>query len=194
MPLDFTDHMGRLIADIAARCPELSHVDPARLLTCFSQARSAGTGGTYAKIAPLRFEGGAEVVERRGRVWQMPKLTFESREVLYLVYFTLPRFCDLPFEQKLITTFHELYHISPDFNGDLRRLPGKNYAHGHSREAYNRRMRALTEAYLALPERDGLLDPLRVDFKALLARHGRVVGRRMRVPTPIRVHDPLAGR
>jgi hypothetical protein len=194
MPFDFTDHMSRLIADIAGRCPELAHIDPSRVLTCFSQARSANTRGVYAKILPLRFEGGAEVVEQRGRVWQMPKITFEGRELLYLVYFYLPRFCNLTFEHKLITTFHELYHVSPDFNGDLRRLPGRKYAHGQSRDAFNARVRAMAERYAALPQPDGLLEPLRVDFRTLQATRGPIVGRKMRMPKPIKLYDPAAGQ
>lgn len=184
MPFDFTAHMSRLIEDIVLCCPDFGHIDSSRLLTCFSQTRAAGMSGLYAKICPLRFEGGVDVVESRGRVWQMPRVEREGRDILYLVYFYVPRFCDLGFEAKLVTTFHELHHVSPDFNGDLRRFPGKNYAHGHSRDAYNDRMRRLVERYLALPPTNGLMEPLRGDFKTLLSLHGEVVGRTMPMPKP----------
>lgn len=189
MAFDFTAHMAQVIADIAAHCPEFAHIDCSRLLTCFAQSRTCGTRGVYAKIAPLRFEGGADVVEQHGCVWQMPNIKHEGREVLYLIYFYLPRFCNLTLESKLVTIFHELYHISPEFNGDLRRLPGRNWAHGHSRKAYNEKMRALVHKYLALPPTDGLLRPLEVDFAALVARHGGVVGRRMIMPKPIALNS-----
>ena len=39
--------------------------------------------------------------------------------------------------ERLLTLVHELYHISPRCDGDLRRFKGRNHAHGHSRKAYD---------------------------------------------------------
>ena len=39
--------------------------------------------------------------------------------------FYLPRFCDQSLDEKLSTVMHELWHISPAFDGDIRRLPGR---------------------------------------------------------------------
>ncbi len=52
--------------------------------------------------------------------------------MLYLVTFCLPRFLDQDFDDKFITLFHELYHISPRFEGDLRRHEGRCALHSHS--------------------------------------------------------------
>jgi hypothetical protein len=43
-------------------------------------------------------------------------------------------------------TFHELYHVSPAFDGDIRRF-GKNDAHGSSTKQYNA-LRGTGDAYL----------------------------------------------
>jgi hypothetical protein len=32
--------------------------------------------------------------------------------------------------------FHELYHISPEFNGDIRRMGKFKSAHGHSKKSF----------------------------------------------------------
>ena len=60
--------------------------------------------------------------------------------MLYLLSFYLPRFCDQPCPEKLATIVHELWHIGPRFDGDLRRLAGRCYAHGHSEAVFHREM------------------------------------------------------
>ncbi|WP_318258330.1 putative metallopeptidase [Geobacter anodireducens] len=131
--LNVTRELERLIAHVTGRVPELAHIDPTRLLVCISSTRGAGVRGTYARIHPLRFPGGARSVERRrGRhtwVSTMPTIVHRQVEILYIIYFLVPRFLDLSLREKLITVFHELYHISPAFDGDIRRFPGRNYAH-----------------------------------------------------------------
>ena len=39
--------------------------------------------------------------------------------MLYLLSFYLPRFLKLPWREKLATVIHELWHVNPQFNGDL---------------------------------------------------------------------------
>lgn len=184
--LNLTAALERLIADIAGRIEEFRHVDPDRLMVCLSATRGGGVHGTYAKIHPLRFPGGETVsrVRRRGRYWTctMPTVTHQGREMLYVVYFLAPRFFDLPLREKLITVFHELYHISPAFDGDIRRFPGRNYAHGSSTRTYNRRMGELVDAWLAAEPNPALLAFLDGDMAALRGRHSTIVGRKMTAP------------
>ena len=124
--LDFTLHMRRLCAEIAGRLPDFAHLDPQRIATRICQTRKRVSHGIHATLTPLRFAGGGRTVERRGRTWTIEPLFDDSgRELLYLLSFYLPRFCNQPFEDKLATVFHELWHISPEFDGDLRRLPGR---------------------------------------------------------------------
>ncbi len=184
--LNLTAALERLIADIVRRSDEFRHVDPARVLVCVASTRGGGVHGTYAKIHPLRFEGGsrARVLRRRRSqvTIEMPTVTHRGMEMLYVVYFLIPRFLDLPFREKLITVFHELYHISPAFDGDIRRFPGKNYAHGSSTKRYNAYMGKLADDWLARLEDPRLVAFLEGDMNALRARHRTIVGRKF--PTP----------
>jgi hypothetical protein len=183
--LNLTGELERLIRDITARTPEFEHIAPEKLLVCVSTGRP-GAGGSLAKIHPLRFAGGEKSMKRRrGRrsvLCTMPTITHQGEEMLYVIYFMVPRFLELPFREKLITIFHELYHISPDCDGDIRRFPGRNYAHGSSTKVYNAQMGKLVDAYLErLPERSAL-DFLDGNLASLRSRHKAIVGRRLQAP------------
>ncbi len=184
--LNVTGELEKLIRLIAEIVPELNHVDPSRVLVCVASTRGGGVHGTYAKIHPLRFAGGECNMEvRRGRkreTWSMPAVKHRGIDMLYIIYFLVPRFLDLPLEEKLITIFHELYHISPDFNGDIRRFPGKNYAHGSSRKKYNALMSQLVDGFREKLEDEGPLEFLKEDMKTLRNGYGTLVGRRFPAP------------
>ena len=91
----------------------------------------------------MRFRDGALTRRVGGTVYQVQRYFVGGREMLYLVTFCLPRFLDQTFEEKLVTVFHELYHISPNFDGDLRRHEGRYAVHSRSKRAYDERMAAL---------------------------------------------------
>jgi hypothetical protein len=99
-----------------------------------------------------------------------------GREMLYLLTFCLPRFLDQDFDDKFITLFHELYHISPSFDGDLRRHPGRCAIHSSSKRRYDQHMAALAREYLASRPDPALHAFLRLNFAQLERRHGSVVG------------------
>ena len=183
--LNLTGELERLIRDIAVRTPELQHVVPERLLVCVSSGRPSA-GGSLAKIHPLRFAGGEKsVTSRRGRrrvLCTMPTITHQGEEVLYVIYFLVPRFLELPFREKLITVFHELYHISTAFDGDIRRFPGRNYAHGSSTKSYNAHMGILVDAYLERLPEHSRLSFLEGNLAALRERHNAIVARRLQAP------------
>ncbi len=185
---DFTGPMEALVEDIVRRLPALAHVRLESLLVTISRARRGGLSGTYARIFPLRFERGAVRTTRRvGRelhTYEMPPLVHHGRDILYIVTFLLPRFQNLTFEQKVATVVHELYHVSEACDGDIRRLPGKNFAHGYSREAYDRKMEALAAEYLADPAHRPFTEFLKPRFHTLEGRHGGVAGRRTSPPAP----------
>jgi hypothetical protein len=184
--VDLTARLSLLAADIRLRVAELAHIDPEGVLFCLSRSRAEGLHGTYARIVPLRFAGGeATVTRRRGRyreTFRLPSLIHEGRERLYLIQILVPRFLRLSFEQKLQTLVHELYHISENFDGDIRRFPGRTYAHGASRKRFDRTVAALTENYLkARPDPD-LLDLLNLSEEQW--RQGRVRLTGLSVPLP----------
>lgn len=183
--LNLTAELERLIADIAARVEAFCHIDPRRLLVCVNSGRSS-PHGTFAKIHPLRFHGGerSRVVKRgRSRIaCIMPEVSHNGVAILYVIYFTLPRFMDRPLHEKLVTIFHELYHISPAFDGDIRRFPGRNFAHGASTKRYNLLMADLVEQYRQLPGSEARIAFLDADMAGLRLRYRAIVGRKMVMP------------
>jgi hypothetical protein len=181
-PFDFCGHMQRLAADVVRHCKELGHIDVSRLLFAVTQARTGYRHGLQARVTPLRFRGGRLTRQRRGIRYQVQRYIVNGKEMLYLVTFCLPRFLDQDFDDKFITLFHELYHISPHFEGDLRRHEGRYCIHSHSKRAYDAAMADLARAYLANGARKDLHNFLRLNFAQLQHRHGQVAG--VVVPRP----------
>ena len=173
-PFDFCGHIRRLCSDIVARCPELRHIEVRRLLFCMTQARTVRLHGLQARVTPLRFRNNALRKRRHGIPYQVQRYIVDGQEMLYLVTFCLPRFLDQEFDDKFVTLFHELYHISPDFDGDLRRHPGRCQMHSHSKRTYDQHMAHLARAYLADGADPSLHAFLRLNFAQLQQRHGKV--------------------
>jgi hypothetical protein len=181
-PFDFCGHVRRLCADIVSRCEELRHIDVSRLLFGMTQARSGRLHGLQARVTPLRMRDGCLRRQRHGIPYQVQRYFVGSREMLYLVTFCLPRFLDQDFDDKFITLFHELYHISPRFDGDLRRHAGRYDVHSHSKRSYDTQMAHLARAYLSDGADPTLHGFLRLNFAQLQQRHGAVAA--VVVPRP----------
>jgi hypothetical protein len=181
-PFDFCGHVRRLCADVVRGCPELGHIDVSRLLFAVTQARGAQPHGLQARVTPLRFRHGQLTRRHQGVCYQVQRYLVNGREMLYLITFCLPRFLDQDFDNKLVTLFHELYHISPAFEGDLRRHDGRYALHTRSQRDYDAHMTHLARAYLAGGPEASLHAFLRLNFAQLQHRHGRVVG--VVVPRP----------
>jgi len=174
--------MLRLIDDIAQHFPPFSHVRSESLLVGMSQARCAHRRGLYAKVVPLRFENGHRFQEKGLKLYEIEPLWYQRQEVLYLIYFVLPRFQNLSFEEKLTTVFHELYHISPKFNGDIRRFPGARFAHTCSKKGFDATALKLGREYLKRTANSHLTDFLKMRFKELERQYGQVVGKKILLP------------
>jgi hypothetical protein len=181
-PFDFCGHIRRLCADIVASCEDLRHIDVSRLLFSVAQARSARPFGLQARVTPLRFHGGELVRRRHSTTYRVQRYFVGRREMLYVVAFLLPRFLDQDFDDKFITLFHELYHISPRFDGDLRRMDGRCTLHSESKRGYDAYMADLARAYLGNGADPKLHSFLRLNFAQLQHRHSQVVG--VVVPRP----------
>lgn len=181
-PFDFTAAMGRLCADVAARCEALRHVHMPRVLVTFTPSRNRSRYGLQARVTPLRFRDG-KLVRRHGSVeYQVQRFFVDGREMLYILTFCLPRFFDQSFDEKLVTVFHELYHVSPAFDGDLRRHPGRYAVHSHSKDRYDSHMSELVEEYLDDHPEPEVFSFLRAGYRELWDRHGGIVG--VVVPRP----------
>ncbi|MCS6851658.1 MAG: putative metallopeptidase [Gemmataceae bacterium] len=189
-PFDFCGHIRRLCADIVARCDELRHIDVNRLLFAVTQARSNRRFGLQARVTPLRFRDGRLIRRRRGVPYQVQRYFIDGQEILYLITFCLPRFLDQDFDDKFITLFHELYHISPAFDGDLRRHQGRYSIHSRSQKKYDAHMAHLARTYLRNGADPALHGFLRLNFAQLQQRHGSVLG--VVVPRPKLLPLPAA--
>jgi hypothetical protein len=187
---DFTLHIRRVCDDMASRLGELSHIDMSRVAVSICHARKAVPYGMFASLTPLRFAGGAVKMARRGRQVTIQRVQDSSgRDMLYILSFYLPRFQNLDLREKLITVLHELWHICPDFSGDIRRHAGRYHAHTHSQAEYDEEMGRLADRWLGLSPPEELWSFLRDDFGQLKARHDRIVGLKVARPRIVTVTE-----
>jgi hypothetical protein len=168
---------------MVGRLPEFGHIDLAQVAFSVTQARKAVPHGLYASLTPMRFSAGGRQTVIRGRPYRVaPLLDSQGREILYILGFCLPRFLNSSLEEKLSTTLHELWHISPQFDGDLRRHDGRCYAHGYSQRDYNGRMDRLAQRWLVRDPPAHLYSFLQWSFDELVAEYGGVIGTRIAAP------------
>ncbi len=181
--LNFTARMRTLCEHVVGTLDEFQHIDLSRVAVSFAQARKPVMHGLQASLTPLRFAGGATTGTVRGRQYTVqPVCDTAGNEMLYVLNFYLPRFMQLVFREKLVTVLHELWHISPNFDGDLRRHAGRCYAHSHSQADYDQQMEPFVEAWLATEPPKVLIDFLQLDFPQVQERYGRVYG--LKLPRP----------
>ncbi|HET6922857.1 MAG TPA: hypothetical protein VFI16_06890 [Anaeromyxobacteraceae bacterium] len=128
----------RLIRDAARRLPELGHVRAGRILVVAGEARRA----SRATIRPARFKQAGRPA--RGR--RKPLVRVKGRTILYVVTLRPLWFVASTPEARIDTVLHELYHVSPRFDGTLHR--GRRHTR-LPRPRYDRRIRALRRRYLA---------------------------------------------
>lgn len=175
MAFHYTDALTRVIDDLSRCLPDFAHVDVRRVAVAYTRARKRTTYGTFAKTVPL-----AGVSPSR----RLPHdYVLNGRPVLYAVYFYLPRFHDQSFEDKIITIVHELFHMSPAFDGTLRLFDGRNYAHGPSRDEYEAHIEPLAHDYLRARNGAPHLDFLKLSTEELVRTHGALQGFWLRMPT-----------
>ncbi|WP_437185980.1 hypothetical protein SH668x_003107 [Planctomicrobium sp. SH668] len=181
-PLDFTQSMARLCHDITERHEAFAHIDISRVAICFTQTRSRTLHGLQAKLTPMRFEDGSLTTTRRGKQYTIQRLMLGKREMSYILTFYLPRFFDQSFSEKFITILHELYHISPLFNGDIRRFSGRCHVHTESQHEYDEKMAEFAREYLKMNPPAHLYDFLKMDYDEIVEQYGGVMG--LQVPIP----------
>ncbi|MBN1114060.1 MAG: hypothetical protein JXA66_01835, partial [Oligoflexia bacterium] len=147
---DYSAAIQNLIGDITRRVHELSYIDPDKVSVILKRSRSKNDEGVWAEVTGLEPEGESLKLThgRTERFFTSKSLLLNGNMVKYVIEFYVPRFINLPFMEKIITVFHELYHISPKFDGNLRFFSGKNYMHGDSIERYDLYMEYLVSKYL----------------------------------------------
>jgi hypothetical protein len=184
VPFDFTQALENLCQDIAERCPELAHIDTKKILFTLTRARVRTKHGLQAKVIPLRFENGQLRGKLRGRWYYPQRYIVGGQEIFYHVSFCVPRFIDSSFEQKLITVIHELYHISPEMNGDIRRLSehGRYAIHSKSQKAFNAKMAEFAVQYLRTRPDPSILKFLYHSWRDFELQYGGIIGNLLAVP------------
>jgi len=175
--------MKTLIEDIVSRCDVFQHIDMSLVLVGCVRARNSANAGLYARTVPLRFENGSLTTTKRGCVYRVPRVIHEGNEVLYIISFCLPRFQNLSFEDKITTVFHELYHVSPQFDGDIRRFEGKHYVHG-SQKKYDELVKTFAQEYMDGQSRRGLIEFLKLSWEELSRDHDAIRWTIYRAPRP----------
>lgn len=190
---DVTAALRSVCEDMTVRVPELRHIDMSRVAISYCQTRRGSLHGTLAKLTPLRFEQGALTTLRDGRSWTIQRLHVGRQEMRYILSVYLPRFFDLPFTEKLNTLVHELYHISPQFDGDIRRFEGRCFAHSSSHRVYDEIVEMLLQDYLRRRSpRSRLLAFLHHDFSALKQSYELITGTRIPIPKLLPLPDRRA--
>ncbi|MEK6269553.1 MAG: hypothetical protein N2B57_02245 [Planctomycetales bacterium] len=183
----FTNRMRSVCEDMASRLPQLAHIQMDRVAISFCQARKSVSHGLQASLTPMRFEDGDRELVQNGQRWRVQQIrNRQNQEMLYLLNFYLPRFQDQPFGEKLVTILHELWHINPTFNGDLRRLPGRCYVHSASEKKYDAFMGTLANEWLARNPSRTAFQFLEMSFDDLQKTYGQVSGLRIPAPKMIR--------
>ena len=134
--INLSDVLSLIIHDMIKATEEFRKFDMNRILVCCASNRRDGRGAIYGKLLPMRFKDGSSIIKHNDKYYTIPKLKVNDFEIFYIIYFYIPRFFDLSAKDKIKVMFHELYHISPDFNGDIRRMGKFKSAHGHSRKAF----------------------------------------------------------
>ncbi len=186
----FTRAIRVLCEDMTRRVPDLAHVDMECVAVGFCQARKGVPHGMQASLTPLRFEKGAETTLERGRRYTCQRIfSSDGREYLYLLNFYLPRFLNHTLGEKLTTIAHELWHISPAFDGDIRRHEGRCYVHGRSQREFDRTAARLAAEWLAGNPPTKLFDFLRLDFRGLQQTKGPIHGQRYPAPKLLPLPD-----
>jgi hypothetical protein len=143
----------------------------------------------------MRFAGGSCVEKRRGRYYRSQTLrSDDGREMLYILSFCLPRFMNVKFREKLATILHEMWHISPQCDGDLRRHEGRCYVHSSSQQKYDAVVLRLADRWLSLDPPPAIYSFLQHRFQDLQRLHGRVYGLRVSRPKLLPITADEAAR
>ena len=202
--INYTERLTLLMEDVVSRVPTLSFIDMADVLV-FARSGRSNAEGAFATCHCLTLppsdpgyyfwrDRSTQRLTRRSEwfVTKSPSVTIGTRDIKYMMSFTLPRFCDQSLERsrkehfysgadpwmaKLDTVVHELYHIDPDLAG-IRRIEREDgtysaNCHGH---LFFEQVAAMVNTYLNSGPSPEVYDFLQDDFTAIDARSGGVVG------------------
>jgi hypothetical protein len=182
--INLTDIIADIIKQISIHSGSYSYIDINRLIVCVGSNKRNSRGAVFGKLVPFKFKDGNNILSYRGKYYTMPEVINNGTAVLYAIYFYLPKFFDLPVAEKLNVIFHELYHISPEFNGDIRRMGKVKKAHGFSRKHFDKKFEKDVKIFHEYISTTEYIDFLKMDSKTLQENY-RVFARRMKIPKPV---------
>jgi hypothetical protein len=182
--INISDVLSLIVHSAIEKCSLFSHIDMSKCHICVSSSRN-GRGGIYGKLVPLRFENGERILLYRGKKYYIPEVKIKDKEILYIIYFYMPKFFNLPAKDKLNVIFHELYHISPEFNGDIRRLGKVKAAHGHSKKHFDTHYEDELDEFFSYIKGTPFMNFLQLDEKGLRKNFKKIKSARMKVPKPV---------
>ena len=186
--INITDIISDVIEQITIKSDIFSHIDINRILVCLGSNRGRSREGIYGKLVPLKFKNGSDILKFDGRYYTMPGIMKSGIPLLYALYFYSPKFFDLPGFEKIKVIFHELYHISPNFNGDIRRLGKIRMAHGSSKKRFDLRFESEVKLFYKYISNTEYMAFLEMDSMSL-EKNYKIYARRMKIPKPIVIKD-----
>lgn len=139
---NFSRAVRLLIRDIAKNVPEFAKVRSENVLVVAGEARRA----SRATIRPTRFQDTASLRSTDGKQ-RKPRIAFRGRKILYVLTLRPLFFRTGGAEKRIETILHELFHLSPAFDGTLasdRRHSVMDAA------AFEAALRPMVKRYLAL--------------------------------------------
>lgn len=178
--IDYTAYLRGIIADISVVCPEFSHIRTDSIIVTFSRSKTNKHTGILAFLAPLRFQNGVTVTTKNGKLYEIPTIVYEGQVKLYMIGFVYPRFIDLPLLEKARTIVHEMYHISERFDGDIRRFPGRTFAHSGRKANFDKEAERIAKEWLQKTKTDTSV--LAMDSQTLKENFSKVIGTRFPRP------------
>ncbi|MDH5717430.1 MAG: putative metallopeptidase [Spirochaetia bacterium] len=132
--INLSDKLFEIIVHIVQEYKIFSHIDVTKLQILISRNRKTHKSGILAKII------GRKEIPAGYSISHFPA------GKLYLIYFYWPRFFEYNFNQKADVIFHELYHISEEFDGSFRKF-GKLY-HGKNKNDFDKEYKSYLQEFI----------------------------------------------
>lgn len=183
--INLTDILTLIIHDMIELTEEFKCFDLNKILICCASNRKDFRGATYGKLLPLRFKDGSEIIKHNGRFYTIPKVKVNNMEILYIIYFYIPKFFNLSAKDKVNVMFHELFHINPEFNGDIRRMGKFKAAHGHSRKSFEEKYIEYADIFFEKIEDTPYYNFLKMNSEDIQKEFKKIKYRRMKSIKPV---------
>jgi hypothetical protein len=132
---NFNKAVRALLQDVCKTTPEFAHVRPSRILVVAGEARRASRGTVKPLMRP-----GPRKGERR-----KPVVKLRGRRMLYCITLRPLFFRASTPEARIGTLLHELFHISPKFDGTL----DPEHRHARIGGGFAKALRPIVKRYLS---------------------------------------------